>query len=439
MTSSSSPPPLSRRTNSGSVPFSSYHPYSTNFYPTMTTSPTSASSAAAAAGGHWFPHHLHPRTHHHPHQPFDAAAAAAFEIVCQTQLSSSSRRVAKCDCPNCINELAGRPPVIGPDEKTGKKVHICHVPGCGKIYAKTSHLKAHLRWHTGEKPFSCTWWACNRRFTRSDELQRHMKTHTGEKRFMCALCAKKFMRSDHLAKHIKTHEKKGTKLEGDTNGQEKLMIVLEQTTTTTSTTSRTGKKGESGKKKSPKKGGEKKSEANSAEEKKGLSVGPLTPSGQQNYPASTPFYNTPSTHLENINLPSASELTPPRSENEMSSSASHYGLRLPNYAPYVSPYGSTTCPQSNFPLTPPLSAGAQEQSSQGISSAFKEFPTFDSHQSSLMSGAGNPYQHHYPVHHHHHPHPHHHHHHAGGGAGQMSASESLSVFAANGPFKMEPV
>lgn len=403
----------------------------------MTTSPTSSvSSAAAAAGGHWFPHHLHPRTHHHPHQPFDAAAAAAFEIVCQTQLSSSSRRVAKCDCPNCINELAGRPPVIGPDEKTGKKVHICHVPGCGKIYAKTSHLKAHLRWHTGEKPFSCTWWACNRRFTRSDELQRHMKTHTGEKRFMCALCAKKFMRSDHLAKHIKTHEKKGTKLEGQ-DGQEKLMIILEQTTTTTSTTSRGGagkKGGESGKKKSPKK--DKKSAA--TEEKKGLSVGPLTPSGQQNYPASTPFYNTPSSaHLDTNNLPSASELTPPRSENEMSSSASHYGLRLPNYGPYVSPYGST-CPQSNFPLTPPLSAGpvglgAQDQSSsQGISSAFKEFPTFEAshHQSSLMSGAGNPYQHHYPAHHH----PHYQHH----GAGQMSASESLSVFAANGPFKMEP-
>lgn len=61
-----------------------------------------------------------------------------------------------------------------------KKQHICHIAGCGKVYGKTSHLRAHLRWHSGERPFVCNWMFCGKRFTRSDELQRHRRTHTGE-------------------------------------------------------------------------------------------------------------------------------------------------------------------------------------------------------------------------------------------------------------------
>ncbi|KAI1721837.1 transcription factor Sp3 [Ditylenchus destructor] len=77
-------------------------------------------------------------------------------------ITSRDTTRTNCDCPNCKELQSAGVPL---DKKREK--HSCHIPGCHKVYGKSSHLKAHLRWHSMDRP------AVARRYTHAD-LQRNI-------------------------------------------------------------------------------------------------------------------------------------------------------------------------------------------------------------------------------------------------------------------------
>ena len=55
----------------------------------------------------------------------------------------------RCSSPNCVPQM---------NSSVQLKQHGYHFEECGKVFGKTSHLKAYLSWHPGLRPFVCNWW-----------------------------------------------------------------------------------------------------------------------------------------------------------------------------------------------------------------------------------------------------------------------------------------
>ncbi|GAA6009383.1 hypothetical protein JCM11491_004301 [Sporobolomyces phaffii] len=65
-------------------------------------------------------------------------------------------------------------------DKNGKakKVWLCKVKDCGRVFKRGEHLQRHVRSiHTGEKPFQCQWTGCGKYFSRHDNLNQHLRVH----------------------------------------------------------------------------------------------------------------------------------------------------------------------------------------------------------------------------------------------------------------------
>lgn len=91
---------------------------------------------------------------------------------------------------------------------TDERPYPCGVGDCQVSCKSAGALNSHRNTHLEEKPVSCTWEDCDEKFCSSTALLYHIKTrHTGVYDFKCDYlnCGKEFAKSDHLKHHLRTH------------------------------------------------------------------------------------------------------------------------------------------------------------------------------------------------------------------------------------------
>lgn len=91
------------------------------------------------------------------------------------------------------------------ETKKQKKLFICDITGCERVFTTKYSLKRHCLIHINEKPLKCQY--CDSRFRLQQYLQDHENTHTFNAPHVCGIsgCTASFRQSGKLSTHRATH------------------------------------------------------------------------------------------------------------------------------------------------------------------------------------------------------------------------------------------